>query len=107
MALATDCPKDCSYLGWVNGWERVCNYCLATGKQRGCDCGPGCIRYIGNKDKRSRFRKPTWDAAAGKKLWEQGMKDRQIAEALGATPNRVGDYRRRVWEKEERHGKAD
>lgn len=100
--LASDCPRDCNYLGRVNGDEPVCNYCLVSGKQRGCDCGPDCIRYVGRKDKRSKLRKPSWDAAAGKKLWEQGMKDRQIAEKLETTPNRVGDYRRRVWEKEEK-----
>ncbi len=30
---------------------KACNYCLDTGKLRGCDAGEGCLRYTEGKKK--------------------------------------------------------
>jgi hypothetical protein len=91
----------------ANGCEYLCNYIFMTHQRRGCDPGPGCKRYVSSKMKRAKLRKASWDTEAGKKLWGKGWKDRQIGEKLGVRVETVGCYRRRVWEKEENHGKAD
>lgn len=72
-----------------------------------CAEGPGCIRYKPKKQirrnvprvksTRNRF---TWDERAGHQMWLDGKTDREIAEALGASQNTVGNARRRKWMEE-------
>lgn len=94
------CPGDCIYMIQANGCEHLCNYIFQAHEMRGCDPGPDCKRYVGSEAKRNKLRKPSWDAGRGRQMWEQGCKDRQIAETLGVKVGTVGNYRRRVWEKD-------
>lgn len=106
------CPPDCYYaslygLGGSGKRKYSCDYIFREGHSRGCTPGPGCVRYKPKKQirrnvprvksTRNRF---TWDERAGHQMWLDGKTDREIAEALGASQNTVGNARRRKWMKE-------
>lgn len=106
------CPPNCEYaslygLGGSGKREYSCNYIFREGHSRGCDPGPGCIRYKPKKQirrnvprvksTRNRF---TWDERVGHQMWLDGKTDQEIAEALGASQNTVSNARRRKWMKE-------
>ena len=94
------CPEDCVYRKLINGshWP-TCEYLLMANEMRGCEPGPGCKRYVGQVDRIRGYkhRKPIWDVEAGKKLWEEGYTDGQIASTLGAKRQTVSEYRKRNW----------
>ncbi len=94
------CREDCVYQVVCGDGVKMCTYIFQKHEMRGCDPGPGCTRYAKQKKKNCGHKKATWDVAEGKRMWERGCTDRQIGEALGAKPETVRGYRRRVWEKE-------
>lgn len=103
------CPPGCVYAMKLHngpGGEKVlhCGYVLYMDRVRGCDPGPGCIRYQrGKKHGPVGLRtgpKYTWDEPRGKKMWLEGKSDREIADALGVKRDTIGDTRRRKWMKE-------
>lgn len=113
------CPPNYEYAslygsGGSGNRKYSCDYIFREFHSRGCDPGPGRIRYTPKKGVRrvappmvkSRKQakgagKPfTWDERAGHQMWLDGKTDREIAEALGASQNTVGNARRRKWMKE-------
>ena len=96
-----------------------CGYVLLAHQLRGCDPGPGCIRY-----RKGHFRAPTpmrvkdparrqkrlsdkprknvsqsWDVARGRELWLEGRTNREIAEAVGISASSVQRRKVRYWKK--------
>lgn len=100
------CPKDCVYRMNFHYGMTMCGYILITERMRGCDPGPGCIRYTtGTKKKnvlcvKPRGVKASWDTDAGYRMYLEGKTDRQIADALGmGSVRKISEYRKRHWEK--------
>ena len=93
------CPEDCWYRQTVNGNTPMCGYLFMTGQMRGCDPGPECRRYISTNPRfrERRHRGPTWDVEKGRRMWEAGCTDGQIAKELGVRRETVWEYRRRNW----------
>ena len=109
MFQPVKCPENCWYLQRINGYDPMCGYFLTTDTVRGCDPGPGCKRYIPRVDKVRGYKskRMTWDAEKGRKLWEEGYTDAQIAKAVCTRIENVTAFRRRRWGKRnkgEKHG---
>lgn len=97
---AEDCPEDCIYRETVNGSGINCGFLLATGKMRGCEPGPGCLRYVGRNPgciTGYHHKKPKWDTAEGRRMWEAGRSIREIAEKVGVHVETVRSYMKRNW----------
>lgn len=100
------CPPDCIYSMAATSTtnkiqHRHCGYILKPGKgSRGCDCGPGCIRYdngaAGTAPERPRLR---WDVARGRQLWLLGWTHAAIANELGITKASVERRVAMYWKK--------
>lgn len=99
MFQVVPCPDNCVYLQTINGKGSICGYLLETNQMRGCDPGPGCLRYVAKKEKIRGYksRKPKWDVEKGRRMWESGCTDTQIAKELGIDRGTVTAYRRRCW----------
>lgn len=113
------CPSDCAYsMAGASfgdkGRHRHCGYILIAGQSRGCDCGPGCIRYDNRRQPKPRAldvtagairrrkpgehrMKPTWDTHEGYRMYREGMTTPQIAEVFKISPSTVRNYRQRYW----------
>ena len=102
-----DCPLDCIYSMVGNSTgdgtrHRHCGYILkGDNGSRGCDVGPGCIRYDNGKKKKPPTKGvgPAWDVAEGRKMWLQGATYLEIAESLGTTRASVDRRVRLYWRK--------
>lgn len=113
-----ECPEDCKYMMQLAGKKGQkakndekaighCGYILFPGNgMRGCDPGPGCIRYKPKKKKapkpiQVKKPRPTWDKEKGRQMWLEGKSDREIADAVGVHPETIRKIRRRKWMIEE------
>lgn len=93
VSAVPECPMDCEYRKTFGGHWPYCDYLLMADHMRGCEPGPGCKRYV----RRSKHKAPIWDVETGKKMWEEGCTDAQIANALGVRRGTVSGYRERNW----------
>ena len=111
------CPKKCRYLDN----HHICNYYLITGQRRPCPAGAGCtvadagrklrpweIPIVANdgalgedwgENKETGYKKPgkprvQWDTEEGRRLREQGLFNREIAERLGVSESVVSAWAR-------------
>lgn len=104
-----DCPYGtrCFFYGVTS---HTCDYYLTTGVRRGCEVGAACKRYLprgdrrkrgadilldGSRPPRKRSRKLKLDETAALALWESGMNDREIAEALRVSAGCIRRWRYR------------
>lgn len=81
------------------GSGKVCDYMLRNGHKRPCPPAAACtVKSTKPRDQADkRVRRPyTWDVSLGTRLHKEGKNDRQIAEAVGARPEAVRAWRRRV-----------
>ena len=76
----------------------TCDYILIEDKKRPCHGGNGCTERIFRKEN-NRSMKPKWNTEEGKRMWQEGLKDRQIAEHFGVASNTVTAHRIKYWEK--------
>lgn len=103
------CPPDCRYSMAFSSTgdgrcHRHCGFILRTGRIRGCDCGPGCIRYDnGRKPEQAGQEKSPfglrWDVARGRRLWEQGESQGAIAREMGISRASVERRAKMYWKK--------
>lgn len=107
--MPPDCIYSMKFTTTAQGLaHRHCGYILKAGRSRGCEPGPGCLRYDNGKKAtpaaepvvRPTIGPPRW-AAPARELWEDGISKAEIARRLGITWSQV-DYRCRMhWEKGE------
>lgn len=82
MSEFTPCPAGCVYEGSA-GALTCCNYLLLTDKMRGCEGGAHCAKYepVGFSVDKAR------------RLYDQGITDREIAAEMGASYSTVHRWR--------------
>lgn len=44
------------------------------------------------------MKKPCWDTAAGRQMWEAGKSDSEIADEFHISPGAVTSFRKKHWE---------
>lgn len=94
----SDCLQ-CGYAIQLSG-KWFCRYRRDTGQRRPVGLDGSCRAYIETKRTETQPRKCTrkrrggiW-AAKAQELYDQGMTDAQIAEAVGVRPRTVADWRK-------------
>lgn len=94
--------RGCIYSSYLNGW-RVCDYIQITGKRRPCPAGVGCtVRVSMNgdeagapvtarkrQDQKPNGRKPKWDYSKAEEMLKQGLSPKEIAVAMGISPDHL------------------
>lgn len=102
MPLTERCKTCLYYCDTVNHFVYpTCDYILRTGHMRGCPAGDECTKYFSRKDS-VKLANPTGAAtfiAATeqdlRKMYEQGMTDTEIAEAVESVPRAITRWRRK------------
>lgn len=90
--LAKPC-RGCAFLGRNLG---NCDYWLLMDKLRPCSPGKDCTVKAA-KLPEGATRKANWDVDRGKKLWEKGATDKEIARSLHVALETLRAYRRKHW----------
>lgn len=98
MAERNLCDPNCLPCIYYGKITCTCDYILIAGHPRPCPAGAGCTVKTTKKDVK-QMGKPRWDTEQGKKMWEQGMSDSEIARHFHIAANTVLHQRRSYWEK--------
>lgn len=80
--------------------HNICNYLLVMDVRRGCPAGEGCDKKMTKKEYFAMGMQKDWDKKAGKRMWEAGRGDADIAKAMGVTQGTISYFRRKHWEPE-------
>lgn len=105
--LGTYC-EGCRHLG-MTGYEKTCDYLLDTGTRRPCPAGEGCTEHTAKSPKKEYSRAPQpgdfilsgrkeykkLDKDKARELYDQGLSDRKIADALGVHKDTVAAWRKK------------
>ncbi len=94
--------EGCVYAAYLSdAW--YCDYLAVTGHRRPCPPGEGCtVRAEGVRSKKRTWRivpmrKRTWDTEKARAMYDEGLSDKKIAEALGTTIHSIGFWRRALY----------
>lgn len=97
----------CSGCAYEDRSMHSCDYIFYMDHHRPCPPGKDCTvkklrrrRYFLPDHKNVGWKKPAWDVEEGKRLWQAGIGDAEIARRLSTTKLAVAHYKSDHWKKE-------
>lgn len=106
MGEVSNYCKGCGHLG-MTGHDKTCDYLLHMQRRRPCPAGEGCTEHTGRKPDKKKKSIPEalllnkdkkygkLDEARAKELYDQGLGDQRIANALNVAKSTVASWRKR------------
>ncbi len=99
---ATKRCEACFFYGRRTG---TCDYIFWIDERRPCPAGKACTVRLTGKEWEEQVRKPTWDVEEGYRMYLEGKKDAEIADAFRISAGAVASIRKKRWENAP-HGKV-